>query len=111
MGRGKSGKVGSGSTAKISNAGTTATNKPSEQVFRETDTLQSYPSGTQIEVYEDGNWNTYTAHDQARIGRNGRYSRIRRYSIIEPGNKNLPFKTRNTQDSYYIAQKRWRKKK
>ena len=111
MGRGKSGKVGTGAQAKVSNVGTTATNKSYEQVSRETDTLTNYPNGTQIEVYEDGNWVTYTAHDPWYTGRNGRMLQRRRYSIVGAGNKNMPVSLSSTSDPYNIAQKQWRKKK
>ena len=96
------------------NKGSTATNKSQEQIFAETDQLKSLPSGTQIEVKVDGKWVTYTAHDQARMGRNGRMSRIRRYSIVESNttNRNLPpVVARDTSDPYYIAEKPWRKKR
>lgn len=94
--------------------GTTSTNKSQEQIFAETDELKSLPSGTQIEVQVDGQWVTYTAHDQARMGRNGRMLRIRRYSIVESNttNRNLPpVVTRDTSDPYYIAENPWRRKK
>ena len=89
---------------------TTSLNKAPDQVQTEVAQLQGFPAGTQIEVKDGDTWVTYTAHDQARMGRNGRYLRRRVYSIVGAGNRNLPVSITSTTDPYFIAQGQWRKK-
>ena len=91
--------------------GSTSANKSDEQISRETEQLMAMPAGSQIEVKNSATdkYETYVAHDEARMGRNGRYVRRRRYSKVVP-DKNLGLRTVGTMDPYYVAKGQWRTK-
>ena len=91
--------------------GTMSANKSSEQVSNEVEQLRSIPSGSVITRMVNGKPVDYVAHDEARMGRNGRMLRRRVFSQITSGGKNLPFKTSDTTDPYYVAQGQWEVKK
>lgn len=84
------------------------------QLSTEITQLNQYPAGTRIEVQdENGNWATYTAHDEAYTARNGRMLRRRRYSIVSsnPDRRGVPFKLSNRSAPEDIAEKPWRLKR
>lgn len=105
---------GNGSSSRKKSGGgggsyTTSANKSEQQVLRETEQLKAMPAGTKIEVRNraTGKYETFIAHDQARMGRNGRYLRQRKFSKVSP-DKNLGLKTTSTTDPYRIASNQWR---
>lgn len=85
--------------------------KSAGQISAEITQLNQYPSGTRIEVQDDnGNWATYTAHDEAYTGRNGRMLRRRRYSIVSANTnrRGVPFRLSNRSAPEDIAERPWR---
>lgn len=115
-GRGSSGGKATEAAIAAANTkpeGTMSTDKSYEQIHNEVEQLQSLPAGSRIVRVVDGEEVEYIAHDQAYVGRNGRYLRRRVYSVPtnETYRNGLPKLVTDTTDPYYIAQGQWKKKK